>query len=341
MLCPLLAAAAFSWVSAQPPALALLRGRLEAIIARHELPLIDLSSTEDVYVLEPGPLAERLDELGVAVFGVSCELEDSPGSGAAEDWQACAENAARIRPDVFVALPNADFDYARFMDPPQDPYEILERAAAQVRAGAPTLGPVRLWTFAYWEERVDRRARYLPEIRSVPPEGELARRLLVLAETSGIPLQVLGEADDRFLPRLEAMLAAHPKARVVWGRAGMVHGLAQGGTYSAEYVGRLLDRYPNLYLELSSGLGNMFDREAPPRNLMHDEKTDTMKPEWKALIEKHPWRFISGFELSSRELQRLPSQVKRQRAILRQLSPRAAEIVAYKSAWKLFFHESL
>ena len=227
------------------------RKRLDAIRAGGRLPLIDLSSTFNDLILNPAALGRRLDDLDVALIAVSCELERREAGGVAEDWKACAAGAAVQRPDLFLPLPTGDLDRAPSMSPQGDGYALLAQMGEEFSHGAPASGPVRLWAFSFWTERA-RHNINLPLIRSVPPDGELASRLMALSERTGAVVQVIGEVDDRFLGPFEALLAAHPKAKVIWGRLGMVHGRAQAKSFSAEYISSLLDRHPNLYIDLSS-----------------------------------------------------------------------------------------
>ena len=82
---------------------------------------------------------------------------------------------------------------------------------------------------------------------------------------------MLAHVDD---VAIDLLLAHAPKARLIWAHTGI------GGT-PPERVAALLDKYPQLMGELSYRPG-----------LTCDE--GRLCPEWRALLLKHPTRFLLG-----------------------------------------------
>lgn len=113
----------------------------------------------------------------------------------------------------------------------------------------------------------------------------------------------------------EELLRLDPKLRVLWAHAGM--------SASPATVGGLLDRYPNLWVELAL----RFD-VAPGGNLDRA---------WRALFLRHPDRFMVGTDTwVNSQWDRLPEILDGFRAWLRQLPPDVAERIAYRNADRLF-----
>ena len=74
---------------------------------------------------------------------------------------------------------------------------------------------------------------------------------------------------------IEALIQMQPEVVMIWAHCGMDHPIAD--------VQRMLQQYPSLYCELS----------------FRDKLTDVnykLTPEWKALLEKYPQRFLLGMD---------------------------------------------
>jgi len=74
---------------------------------------------------------------------------------------------------------------------------------------------------------------------------------------------------------IEALIAMQPKVTLIWAHCGMQH--------PVEDIERMLAQYPRLYCELSF------------RDQLTDENY-SLTPEWKALLEKYPQRFMLGMD---------------------------------------------
>ncbi|HSB80911.1 MAG TPA: amidohydrolase family protein [Candidatus Methylomirabilis sp.] len=113
---------------------------------------------------------------------------------------------------------------------------------------------------------------------------------------------------------LEELARLDPKVRVLWAHAGMSSG--------PEVVGRLLNRYPNLSVELA-----LRSDVAPGGQL---------DPAWRELFLKHPDRFMVGTDTwVTSQWGRLAEIQIGIRAWLRQLPPDVAERIAFKNAARL------
>lgn len=112
------------------------------------------------------------------------------------------------------------------------------------------------------------------------------------------------------------LFTLEPRLRVIWAHAGMSSG--------PQAVGALLDRYPNLWVDLAIRNGDV----APG---------GVLDAGWRAVFLRHPDRFLAGTDtwVTSR-WEALPSSVAEVRAYLGQLPREVAEQIAYKNAERLF-----
>ena len=114
---------------------------------------------------------------------------------------------------------------------------------------------------------------------------------------------------------VEKMLTTYPGVRILWAHAGM--------SSSAATVGRLLDRYPMLWVELS-----MRTDVAPG---------GTLDPEWRAVFMRKPDRFMVGTDtwVPSR-WEAIRDAMAAVQNWLRQLPRDVTEQIAYKNGDRLF-----
>ena len=154
------------------------------------------------------------------------------------------------------------------------------------------------------------------------PTAPAFTRVLETAARHGLPVIVHDELNDRAAAALGEALAGHPKTVLV---------LAHAGEAPPAKLEPLLARHPNLVIDLS---GMHFQRTPALAS-----ETGPLDPSWKALIEKMPDRFVMGIDVWAPKLfepAMLDRLMKWTRRILGELSPAAAEQVAYKNAARLY-----
>lgn len=110
-------------------------------------------------------------------------------------------------------------------------------------------------------------------------------------------------------------LLHYPQVRILWAHAGL--------PAPARTVGRLLDRFPNLWVELA-----LRSDVAPGGRL---------DPEWRTLFLRHPDRFLVGTDpwVTSR-WETLAEEMQAIRGWLNQLPRHVAEQIAHRNAERLF-----
>jgi Amidohydrolase len=114
---------------------------------------------------------------------------------------------------------------------------------------------------------------------------------------------------------VEKLLQLYPQVKILWAHAGM--------TASAATVGRLLDRFPTLWVELA-----MRSDIAPD---------GTLDAEWRTVFLHHPDRFMVGTDtwVTSR-WETLMEGMQTTRSWLEQLPREVTEQIAYRNAERLF-----
>jgi len=114
---------------------------------------------------------------------------------------------------------------------------------------------------------------------------------------------------------IEKLLTLYPKARFLWAHAGM--------SSAAPTVGRLLERYPKLYVELA---------------LRTDVASGgTLDPDWRTVFVKYPDRFMVGTDTWVTSRWEVMRDYHRDVQVwLGQLPRDVAEAIAWKNGERLF-----
>lgn len=147
-------------------------------------------------------------------------------------------------------------------------------------------------------------------LSSADADAPTVRKLAELAAAQGLFLHA--HVDD---VTVEKMLTLYPKARILWAHAGM--------SAPADTVGRLLDRYPQLWVELA------LRSDVAPGG--------TLDPAWRALFVRHADRFLVGTDtwVTSRWGELIEGMQAVQRW-LAQLPREVAEKIAFRNGDRLF-----
>lgn len=140
--------------------------------------------------------------------------------------------------------------------------------------------------------------------------SEVVREVARLAGREGLFLHA--HADDR---AVEILFELDPGAKVLWAHAGM--------TADPDTVGRLLNRYRSLWVELS------IRSDVAPGG--------TLDPRWRALFLRHPDRFMYGTDTySPARWPQVPAMAEAARQWLQQLPSEVAERIAHRNGAALF-----
>jgi hypothetical protein len=177
---------------------------------------------------------------------------------------------------------------------------------------------------AIGEIHVDSTASYFigtPPIR-YPADAPLMQRLWSMSAAHGVPVSVHMDGSPESVAAMERLLASDRRGTWLW---------AHTGHYAEPpLVRRLLQAHPNLYCELSYR-----SSISPSRSAVPLDAAGVLRPEWRALLEEFPDRFVLGTDLSAPSHAEYTRHVGFWRAILDQLSPDTAARIAYANAGRL------
>ena len=198
----------------------------------------------------------------------------------------------------FVRLYRNRADYDNWYRDPTI-YEMVEAELARGTASGPYRG---LGEFHLYD--------------SANANGPIARKLMALADDKG--LVVLAHVDDTAIDLLMANTGSRgQKTRLIWAHTGI-------GGAPAVRVDQLFARYPLLMGELSYRPGLTCEG-------------GRLCPEWRALLEKYPGRFMVGSDTwVNQRWQYYDDTMKGYRAWLGDLPPALARRVAWDNAADLF-----
>ena len=166
---------------------------------------------------------------------------------------------------------------------------------------------------AYVEERLQRGIyRGIGEfhLSAADAAGPTVERFAELAAERDLFLQA--HVDD---VTIEKLLTLYPKARFLWAHAGM--------SAPPSTVGRLVERFPKLYVELA------LRTDVAPGG--------TLDPAWRAVFVKYPDRFMVGTDtwVTSR-WEVMGDYLRDVQTWLAQLPAEVAEAIAWKNGERLF-----
>lgn len=153
------------------------------------------------------------------------------------------------------------------------------------------------------------------------PDGTTMRGILALARKHRVPVMV--HAEWTRLREFSDLLRAFPDVPVIW---------AHGGYTPLFVAQRMLDQHPNLFYELSARTWPVHPR-SPDYTILRDGQN--VWPQWLALIETKPERFLVGTDASHRSAESEDMKFRSVQNFLRQLSPAARERVARGNLLKL------
>jgi hypothetical protein len=138
----------------------------------------------------------------------------------------------------------------------------------------------------------------------------------------------------------------------VWAHLGEVVFPERSKRYGPEFVGSLIQRFPNLHFDLG---GVVFPAFQHPANNSFFHRTHTLygftgkqpydgylRPKWRDLMAQHPEHFLIAIDMDSTRWRNfLPNVVDRFRyLVLRELDERAQHLLAYRNAWRLITGET-
>jgi hypothetical protein len=314
-----------SLAPAKPPAtragrIALYRKTVQAFLKAGRLPIIDM----EVMLSDRTPAARligEMDRAGVAIAAVTSRSAERIRS-------AVRRHPARLVPltaapgGMAWAAPGGGF---------------LKSVRAQIKAGRIGIGRVRLdlgpGEFLKGEKKEARK-------KDIKTQKAAFEALLRLSAETKTPIWLEMEPEDDGVGWLERQLRAHPRASVMWNRAGLLPTSAKLPGYGHGLLRALTLRRPNLFLILTQRPPRRQRIFPSPRaNLLFDPGGG-FSPEWRTMIEARIAHFHTGSSMEPSRPNEYLSRVRTYRArILDALTPAARRRLAYRNAWRFIARE--
>lgn len=301
------------------------RKRINALLARSRLPIIDVQATYIADRTNVGRMIEFMNHLDVAqiVFAAAHAPDSSPSL-----------ELYRKHPEYFIPCTNSG-EFPRWFR--EDQVAFVEGLRKDIATGRYFM--MGEHEFRHYPSPEQYQAGRMERDITIPIDGPGGHALFKLASDTGVAFQIHYEIEDVLMPALESMLAQYPKAKVIWCHLGLVRYPDRARNYGPDYVRGLIARFPGLRFDLAVSPPNFVYRPSGARDATV-LSSGSLNEEWRAVIEAHPDRFLAAGDYRPPVEDRYDRSIKRQRElILDRLSERARHLVAYANAWRLITGE--
>lgn len=160
--------------------------------------------------------------------------------------------------------------------------------------------------------------------RGYPGDGPHALAVYAVAARHQVPVTV--HLEEEFSEELDRALAKSRDTTIIW---------AHAGDGPASKVQALMQKYPNLYADISTR--NPFMKLGRPQDEQRlTGKDGTIQRRWKEVLEQFSDRFLYGLDLTDNDRLAVLQQVTAYyRSVLGQIAPEAAAKIAYQNARRL------
>lgn len=312
------------------------RRRVQGMLERGRLPLIDLQAT---YISEasvqsnPGivrsggkasdvaQMLRWMDELDIALLAFAPAFASSGEPSLA---------LHRAHPYRFIPTTSSG-EFARWWN---DPVAFVRQSAADLQTGDYFF--MGEHEFRHYPSPEQVRAGQTARDITVDIQGPGGQALFELSARTGVAFQIHYEIEDNLLPPLEAMLQAHPKARVIWCHLGQVRYPERNSRYGPSYVRGLIERFEHLHFDLAVARAGFVYTPSGARDSTLFGDDGRIASAWKQLIEDHPQRFLAASDYRPAVEKNYPQQIGHQRQeILAVFTPATQRKLAFENAWRL------
>jgi hypothetical protein len=304
--------------------------RLSGIQRSGTIPIIDIESSYNPLNIDLASFTQAMDRAGIAMM---CLSVDQPGRAVSQGdiWSDHALEAAEKYPTHFIPTGNGG-NHPAWTKLPDKFLAAQEQFIQEHRY--PLMGELEVRH--YPSPRQVQRGETHRDV-DIAIDGPLMERVFSFSEKTGIPFQIHYEIEDRLLEPFERMLTRYPKAKVIWCHLAQVRYSQRSTRYSPNMLAQWLNQYPQLYIDTAFGdaLSNY-----PLSGERHARYWGNSK-EWADLIASNPYRFLAALDIGGDRMNRIEEWTRNLRNFLGTLPSHVREIVAYKSAWKLLFHEEI
>ena len=156
--------------------------------------------------------------------------------------------------------------------------------------------------------------------------------------------------ENHALSSLEKMIKLYPNAKVIVAHFGQIRHPERQQLFKPKLIRRLLNTYPNLFYNLSTGHPNRIYKCMGGNEVVDTviwafdgaRQSSDLHPAYKTILEDFSIRFVAGTDYGGGR-GNLPTflnkKIKNHRLIIRDLSNRAKHDISYRNSWKLLTGE--
>lgn len=326
-LCHPIGAAAAEEPLARQRSIAAWRRRIEAILARGRVPIMDLQATYVAGRTNLSHVMAYMDELDIAQTAFAVAFEPNGHTSV---------TLHRRHPEYFIPTTNSG-EFPRWWN---NPLAFLQVAREDLQTGMYFL--MGEHEFRHYPSPEQAAAGQFQRDITLAIDGPAGDALFALSAQFGVPFEIHLEIEDVLLPALEAVLGRHPKALPIWCHLGMIRYPQRTTKYSPDYVRSLIERFPGLHFDLAVPYPGHIYQPSGFRDSTLFEPNGRIKDAWLAVLEKYPERFLAASDYRPAvEVHMAPYIANVQRKlILEPLSERTRHLVAYGNAWRLITGEA-
>lgn len=308
--------------------------RLEDVSAKGKIPLIDVESSFPAWKFDLDAFKTAMDEGGLALSCLSTMVQGKEARKG-EVWDDGAQDLMRAAPERFIPT-TVSAIYPVFTQAPGKFLDETFRHAEQ--DGYALLGE---FEFRHYPSPPEYKRGEMFRDVFIPLNGEFGHRLFAFSAKTGLAFQIHYEIEDQYLLALEEMLAAYPKAKVIWCHLAQVRYASRAPGYGPAYVRKLIETYPNLWFDTAFGTYDSHYPGSQERHARVWESQGVVKKDWRDVIEHYPWRFLAGLDLGGDRMDEVVKKLADYRSFLSNFSPATQAVVGYRAAWKLLFSEEI
>lgn len=308
------------------------RGRIRKILAQGNLPIIDTQATF-WHTIDIDWIIREMNRNDVAQIAFAPNF--SLGS-------ALSRQLHEKYPDYFIPT-TADASSWHWDRQPQN---FVDTVLAEHKAGGYFL--MGEYEIRHYPSPMQWRAGQTDRDIAISFDTKAVHEVFRFSAENKLAFMIHYEIEDSLLQPLEDMLAQYPEARVIWAHIAQVRYPDRARRYGTDYIRSLISRFPNLHFDLGSMVfpGNIYPASGV-RDMALFEYTGMqpyggyLKREWRDLFEAHPERFLAASDIDGGRWRQFPMIIERLRhMILRELSDRSRQLIAYQNAWRLITGEA-
>ncbi len=327
------------------------RERINVFLQKDIIPLIDLESSMakgfggKKYLDDTMRIMDKEGVALIALFTFQAPKESKKRKGYR--WNYYIHKLVNEYPDHFILSTNGGVNNNWF----KQKKSYMEQLEQEVKAGDyPLISEIE---FRHYMSDLQCKVGRKDRDHHIPIDSKNGHRLFKLSHDTGVPAVIHYEMEDNLIDPLERMLKKYPKARIIIAHFGQIRYPDRQSRFGPELVRRLLNKYSNLYFDLSTGepgrrykCTNKLDTVIWEDGILGSQKKN-LKPEYKTILTEFSNRFVAGFDYGGGNIRKshkpssdkLSRRIKNIRMIMQDLPEEAKHNIAYRNAWYLLTGE--